>query len=224
MGVESDLSATHRLFGVTPRVHPVGGGIKQQPLCRVFGPVALPFFIRLMARGLVSVLDWNLNWFVHLFFRVPSPYFTLAAAVCHLNNKCRWFPDLVRGAGFWCILILPHSALYQGPSFIWIKEVEFKKSQCFAWIQIASIYCTEWWSGRQFCPSPPQRWTTSHKSKKRIHPWPLKTPHIQHAERGASLSFSTVKRSTVCYTVCGASFQSETVCFPEMKAVIGDFK
>lgn len=65
-----------------------------------------------------------------------------------LNNKCWWFPDLVRVAGLWCILILPHGTLYQGPSFIWIKEVEFKNSHCFTWIQIASIYCTEWWNGQ----------------------------------------------------------------------------
>lgn len=173
-----------------------------QPALCVFRPVELPFFIRLMARGLVSLPDWNLNWFVHLFFCVPSQCSTPAAAVCHLNNKCRWFPDLVRGAGLWCILILLHSALYRGPSFIWIKEVEFKNSQCFTWIQIASIYCTEWWNGRQLCPSPPQRWTTSHKSKKRIHLWPLRTPHIQHAEQGASLSLSTVNRPTVYWERC----------------------
>lgn len=178
-------------------VHPIGGGSEQQPLC-LSGPVELPFFIRVMAWGFVSLPDWNLNWFVHLFLRVPSPCSTPAAAVCHLNNKCWWFPDLVRGAGLWCILILPHSALYRGPSFIWIKEVEFKNSQCFTWIQIASIYCTEWWNGPQLCPSPPQRSTTSHKSKKRIHPWPLRTPHIQHAERGASLSFWTDSSSTIC--------------------------
>lgn len=151
-------------------VRPIGGGTEQQPLC-LFGPVELPFFIRLMARGLVSLPDWNLNWFVHLFFCVPAPCSTPAAAVCHLNNKCRWSPDLVRGAGLWCILILLHSALYQGPSFIRIKEVEFKNSQCFTWIQIASIYCIEWWNGRQLCPSPP---TTSHKSKKKDSPLALK--------------------------------------------------
>lgn len=136
-----------------------------------------------MAPGLASLPDWNLNWFVHLFSKVPSSCSAPAAAVCHLNNKCRWFPDLVRGAGLWCILILPHSALYRGPSFIWIKEVEFKTSQCFTGIQIASIYCTEWWNGQRLRPSPLQRSATSHKTKKRfkkIHPWPLKTPHILH--------------------------------------------
>lgn len=88
--------------------------------------------------------------------RVPSGCSTPAAAVCHLNNKCWWFSDLVRGAGLWCILILLHSALYQGPSFIWIKEVEFKNSHCFTWIQIASIYCNEWWRGQRLRPSPPK--------------------------------------------------------------------
>lgn len=91
-------------------------------------------------------LDWNLNWFVHLPFYSFSP--SLAAAVCHLNNKCRWFPDLVRGSGLWCILILPHRTPFQGPSLIWIKEVEFENSQCFTWIQIASIYCSELWNSR----------------------------------------------------------------------------
>lgn len=93
-------------------------------------------------------LDWNLNWFVHLFFLVLSPRSTTATAVCHLNNKCWGFLDLVRGAALGCILILQHSALFQGPSLIWIKEVEFKNSQCFTWIQIASIYCSELWSSQ----------------------------------------------------------------------------
>lgn len=128
-------------------LHPIRGSTEQWPLY-LFGPVQLPHFIRVMAQGLVSLPDWNLNWFVHLFLCVPSRRCAPAAAVCHLNNKCRWFPDLVRGAGLWCILILRHGALFQGPSFIWIKEVEFKNSQCFAWIQIASIYCAELWNRR----------------------------------------------------------------------------
>lgn len=84
----------------------------------------------------------------------PPPSSLLWCAVCHLNNKCTQFSDLARGSGLWCILILPHSALYQSPSFIWIKEVEFKNSHCCTGIQIASIYCTEWWNGQPFCPSP----------------------------------------------------------------------
>lgn len=120
-------------------------------------------------------LDCNLNWFVHLLF--PSFSSSLTAAVCHLNNKCRWFPDLVRGSGLWCILILTH----KGPSLIWIKEVEFENSQCFTWIQIASIYCSELWNSHQLCPSPPCRSSASHKSKKRIHPWPFRSHSTQHA-------------------------------------------
>lgn len=126
----------------------------------------------LEAGGLVSLPDWNPNWFVHLFLCSVAPL-RAPVSVCHLNNKCWWSPDLLRGAGLWCILISLHSALYQTPSFIWIKEVEFKNSQCFTWIQIASIYCTEWWNGRRLCPSPLQRSTTSHKSKKGFTPGPL---------------------------------------------------
>lgn len=128
-----------------------------------------------MAPSLASLPDWNLNWFVHLFSKVPSPCSASAASVCHLNNKCGWFPDLVRGAGPWCILILLHSALYRGPSFIWIKEVEFKNSQCLTGMQTASIYCTEWWNGQRLCPSPPWHSPTSHKTKK-DSPLALKDP------------------------------------------------
>lgn len=145
-----------------------------------------------MARARVSFQDWNLNWFVHLLFRVPSRCFSPAAAVCHLNNKCRWFPDLVRGAGLWCILILPHSVPRRGPSFIWIKEVEFKNAECFTWTQIASIYCAEWWNRLQFRPSPPWHRSFHHKSKKgfTFDPWRPVIFNIQK-QGGISLLLST---------------------------------
>lgn len=169
----------------------VGGGITEWPVCFP-GPLDLPCFIRLMARARVSFQDWNLNWFVHLLFRVPSRCFSPAAAVCHLNNKCRWFPDLVRGAGLWCILILPHSVPRRGPSFIWIKEVEFKNAECFTWTQIASIYCAEWWNRLQFRPSPPWHRSFHHKSKKgfTFDPWRPVIFNIQK-QGGISLLLST---------------------------------
>lgn len=75
--------------------------------------------------------------------------------VCHVNNKCTQCGDLPWAAGLWCILILLHVSLYYSPSFIWIKEEEFKNGQCGTiGIQIASIYCAEWWSGCPLCPSP----------------------------------------------------------------------
>ncbi len=81
----------------------------------------------------------------------------LRAAVCHVNNKCTQCGDLPQAAGLWCILILLHVSLYYSPSFIWIKEEEFKNGQCGTMgIQIASIYCAEWWSGCPLCPSPSQ--------------------------------------------------------------------
>lgn len=103
----------------------------------------------------------------------PLPASPPWCAVCHLNNKCAQFSDLVRGAGLWCILILPHTALYQSPSFIWIKEVEFKNSHCCTGIQIASIYCTEWWNGQPFCPSPPHATTLLPIKLKKASPLPL---------------------------------------------------
>lgn len=86
---------------------------------------------------------------------VPAVRTSFLRRVCHVNNKCTQSGDLPQAAGLWCILILLRVALYPSPSFIWIKEEEFKNSQCCTiGIQIASIYCAEWWSGCPPCPSP----------------------------------------------------------------------
>lgn len=119
-------------------------GSEPRPLC-LFGPAELPLFISVTARGRACLpgLKSELVCPPSLLLLFSQP---LAAAVCHLNNKCRRSPDLLRGLGLWCILILPHGTPFQGPSLIWIKEVEFENSQCFTWIQIASIYCSELWN------------------------------------------------------------------------------
>lgn len=148
-----------------------------------YGAIHEPF-IRLGRPACLFSLDWWLPGSCALLHRIeiwiglsassPKSPLTLPwCAVCHLNNKCAQFSDLVRGAGLWCILILPHSALYQSPSFIWIKEVEFKNSHCCTEIQIASIYCTEWWNGQPFCPSPPHATTPLPIKLKKASPLPL---------------------------------------------------
>lgn len=134
----------------------IGNGAIHEPLIRLGRPACL-FSLDWWFLGSCALLHRIEIWIglSASFPKSPLPVSLLWCAVCHLNNKCTQFSDLVRGAGLWCILILPHSALYQSPSFIWIKEVEFKNSHCCTGIQIASIYCTEWWNGQPFCPSPP---------------------------------------------------------------------
>lgn len=176
----------------------IGNGAIHEPLIRLGRPACL-FSLDWWFLGSCALLHTIEIW-IGLSAsspKSPQPALLSWCAVCHLNNKCAQFSDLVRGAGLWCILILPHSALYQSPSFIWIKEVEFKNSHCCTGIQIASIYCTEWWNGQPFCPSPPHATTPLPIKLKKASPLPLHPLCRGQAETGySSLALPTNLQKT----------------------------
>lgn len=121
----------------------------------------LPLFITLSVSGAFANSAFRIEIWIGLSpfpeRRHPLSAPLLRAAVCHVNNKCTQCGDLPRAAGLWCILILLHVSLYYSPSFIWIKEEEFKNGQCGTMgIQIASICWAEWLSSCPLCPSPSQ--------------------------------------------------------------------